>query len=73
MTVSTTVHPADIPGRSRKKNAINRGLNSHTVPLQKMGSAPYIGPRLGGGAIFKVPLLPLHAKERPCKYLLNLC
>ena len=37
-----------------------------------MGGAPYIGPRLGGGPIFKIPLLQLDAKERPGKYVRNL-
>ena len=30
-----------------------------------MGGAPYIGPRLGGGPIFKIPLSQLDVKERP--------
>ena len=37
-----------------------------------MGGAPYIGPRLGGGPIFEIPLLQLDAKERPDKYVRNL-
>ena len=32
-----------------------------------MGGAPYIGPRLGDGLIFKVSVSHLHAKERPGK------
>ena len=32
-----------------------------------MGSAPYIGPRLGDGPIFEVSVSHLDAKERPCK------
>ena len=31
------------------------------------GGAPYIGPRLGGGPIFKVSVSQLDAKERPGK------
>ena len=32
-----------------------------------MGGAPYIGPRLGDGLIFKVSVSHLDAKERPGK------
>ena len=32
-----------------------------------MGCAPYIGPRLGDGPIFKVSVSRLYAKERPGK------
>ena len=32
-----------------------------------MGSAPYIGPRLGGGPILEVSVSHLYAKERPGK------
>ena len=32
-----------------------------------MGSAPYIGPRLGGGPVFEVSVSHLYAKERPGK------
>ena len=32
-----------------------------------MGGAPYIGPTLGDGPIFEVPLSQLDAKERPGK------
>ena len=34
-----------------------------------MGGAPYIGPRLGGGPIFKVSVSRLYVKERPGKLL----
>ena len=32
-----------------------------------MGSAPYIGPRMGDGPIFEVSLSRLYMKERPGK------
>ena len=32
-----------------------------------MGSAPYIGPRLGDGPIFEVSVSHLYTKERPGK------
>ena len=32
-----------------------------------MGGAPYIGPRLGDGPIFKVSVSRLYVKERPGK------
>ena len=34
-----------------------------------MGSAPYIGPTLGDGLIFKQSLLQLGAKEHPDKII----
>ena len=37
-----------------------------------MGGVPYIGPRLGGGPIFEIPLSQLDAKECPDKYVHNL-
>ena len=43
-------------------------------PCEKgpMSGAPYIGPRLGGGPIFEIPLSQLDEKERPDKYVCNL-
>ena len=35
-----------------------------------MGSAPYIGPRLGDGPIFEVSVSHLYVKERPGKLLM---
>ena len=41
----------------------------HTYPCERgpMGSAPYIGPKLGDGPTFKVSVSHLDAKERPGK------
>ena len=39
-----------------------------------MGGAPYVGPRLGGGPIFKGSVSPhLDAKERPVNFLIYSC
>ena len=38
----------------------------NTIPSRKRG-APYIGPRLGDGPIFKVSVSRLYSKEHPGK------
>ena len=39
----------------------------YTIKTGPMGSAPYIGPRLGDGLIFEVSLSQLDTKECPSK------
>ena len=49
--------------------AIESAASFQNVPYPRergpMGSAPYIGPRLGDGPIFEVSVMRLYSKEHP--------